>query len=212
MRANTKEELASLALTTELGLNPISSFEGRGGAAKIAKRSYEQIVSECLSLYPWDFAKRMVKLSRRTEAPVAQWKYKFGLPSDMLGGPHKVLRSADINAPAFKDFEIMSDADKKTFLFANEPAIWIVYVHRQPEANFPPHFVNFVKTALAADWAMPLRENAELARNKFVEAWGEPHEQQRGGKFRRARQVDSMQGGTQRFEDFTLINARAGGG
>ncbi len=75
------------------------------------------------------------------------------------------------------------------------------YVFQASESDFPAYFTAALVTRLAAEFCLPLTENASRADHLAGLAEAE---------LKLARLVDSQQDSPPRVEDFTLIGARLG--
>ena len=67
-----------------LGASPISSFNDGTDEANSCDRLYPDIRDMALSMYPWSFAYKKVKLARLITTPVSEWAYEYQLPGDPL--------------------------------------------------------------------------------------------------------------------------------
>ena len=75
--------LCSQALL-KIGAATISSFEDGSSEAEVAANLYPLLRDGLLSVYPWSFASAQCALPRLTEMPVADYRYAYRLPPDLL--------------------------------------------------------------------------------------------------------------------------------
>ena len=190
-----------------IGVPPISSFEDNSVAATCG-RLYEDTILDLLGQYSWGFARAMRALQQEAGAPAGLWKYTFTMPTDMVR-PHNyaIYRTSDTNQRPFKDYEIQGNK-----VLTDNPTLFMVYARRPPENEWPPHFYRLAIYWMAAVLASPITEDAEKAAERAGIAWGTPSELMQGGYMRVAKQLDGQEQPTARIEDYTLIEARLGGG
>ncbi|MCK6417825.1 MAG: hypothetical protein L6Q57_02660 [Alphaproteobacteria bacterium] len=181
--------LCSRALI-RIGAAPITAFDDESAEAEISGALYAPARDALLSSYPWSFASGQVALSLLPEAPLADYPYAFGLPSDFLraisvgtgskgrGLNYRIARSA---LHTFSDSAVLT------------------YVFRPDESEFPPYFDQALIARLAAEFVIPVTENTSRAEALFALAEKE---------FQRARQIDAQQDSPNRIENFSLIDAR----
>jgi hypothetical protein len=186
-----------------LGAKPISSFNEGTDEANTADRLYPNIRDSALMMQPWSFAYKKVKLSRLLTTPVSEWKYKYQMPGDALGNPRAAFNTSEPYARPVKEWEIQG-----TELMSNELDVYIDYPYRTPEFAMPSYFVQFLKYMMAWHLAYPISEQQDKASYWQAVAIGGPAENNRGGYFRTAANIDSQGQPSQVIEDFSLIAAR----
>ena len=200
-------DICSQALD-RLGIPPISSFEDNRVAATCG-RLYDDLMDTLISRYPWNFARKYAALSRTNGIPLAQWRFEFQLPGDiLLPGVYAIYRTAAEGEPPFKIYEIV--ANKK--LLCNEPQLFISYTIRPPESDWPSHFYQLAIYALTVELAKPLTEDNALMQEWRQFTYGVPSDNGEGGYFGTAKRVDSQQDPPARLFEHTLIEARVGDG
>lgn len=205
--AQSDVDLCSQALE-RLGLPPISSFVESRNAATCG-RLYDGVMNSLLGSYPWKFTRKFSALSRTAVTPLAQWKFEFQLPPDIvLPGNYAVYRSSATGAPPFKNFQIVNNAK----LLADEQTLFMEHTIRPPEGDWPPHFYQLAIYAMTADLAKPITEDNALAKDWREFTYGTPSENGRGGYWSQATTVDAQQDPPARLQEFTLIEARVGDG
>ena len=86
-----------------LGAKPISSFNDGTDEANSCDRLYSDIRDTTLTMYPWSFAYKKVKLARLVTTPTAEWKYEYQLPGDRLGNPRALFQTNNTFARPVKE-------------------------------------------------------------------------------------------------------------
>ena len=135
--------------------------------------------------------------------PINEWQYKYQMPGDSLGNPRAVFNTSAAYARPVKEWEIQG-----TELMTNELEVYIDYPYRTPEYAMPSYFIQFLKYMVAWHLAYPISEQQDKASYWQAVAIGGPSENNRGGYFRTAANIDSQGQPSQVIEDFSLIAAR----
>jgi len=182
-----------------LGAKPISSFTDGTDESNTCDRLYPNVRDMTLSMYPWSFSYKKLKLARLLTTPVNEWNYEYQLPGDKLAGPRAVFSSESVSARPFKEWEILGDK-----LLTNEKTIVIDYPYSTPEFSMPPYFVQLIKYMMAWHLAYPITEQEAKTTYWQAVAVGPG----RGGYFRQAANIDGQSQPPQVIEDFSLIEAR----
>jgi hypothetical protein len=183
-------ELCSSALV-KLGANPISSFTEGTAEARVATHLYEIVRDALLAVHPWSFATTKAELTALPTPPVTDFDHAFALPSDFI----KALSAGDESWGRGLVYQIVAG---ELHTHANE--VVLVYIRRPDEAIFPSYFVAALVNRLAAEFCLPLTENASRAELLHQLATNE---------LRLAKLADSQQDSPSAVEDFTLIEARS---
>lgn len=174
-----------------LGADPITSFEDATIEAEIARNLYDMTRDALLSSFNWRFATATTTLPRLELSPVADFDFAFQLPADFLRA---------LSAGRDERSRGLSYRISQRQLFASNEVVVLTYLFRPSEQNFPPYFDHLLVSRLAAEFCLPVTENASRAELLFKLAEEE---------FRRARLLDAQQDTPQHFEDFSLIEVRA---
>lgn len=182
-----------------LGAKPISSFNDGTDEANTADRLYPNVRDMTLSMYPWSFAYKKLKLSRLLGTPINEWRYMFQMPGDRLAVPRAVFRSESVGARPFKDWEILGDK-----IYTNEEVIVIDYPYQTEEFAMPQYFVQLLKYMMAWHLAYPITEQETKTQYWQAVAIGNG----RNGFFRQATNIDGQGQPPQVIGDFSLIEAR----
>ncbi|WP_341909673.1 hypothetical protein [Ferrovibrio terrae] len=183
-------QLCAAALV-KLGEKPIDSLEQGGVPAGVAKVLYPPIRDALYSVMPWSFLTVVTALNRLPEATPEGFSYAYRSPASMLRAITLGDGRADGRAPyrIFSNREIWTDAE----------APLLTYVARVDESLLPPFFDLALIDRLAADFCIPITEDAVRAAslNKIADS-----------SLARARLADSQQNTPQVMVDDTLIAVR----
>lgn len=202
MAANSKYDLCTQA-TALLGLGPVQSFSD-GGKGAIAGYLYDTEVLSLIESYPWGFAKVLSSsLTRLTEAPASQWSYFYSLPSDLDGIVWSLYTETTIDARPFKEWERIGNK-----IATNETAIYIKYAAINEVAAMPKYFHKLAVTALAAVFAQPMKESADLATFYHQMAFGTPEQNGKGGLWAMATSADARGSPSTIQRDNAFIDCR----
>jgi len=194
---------AALALLAE---EEIASFAEPADLAGKVEAIFAVTVPSLLASYPWRFTMTKQQLSLLTQAPVNEWTYQHALPPDML-----VLRalrpSATATEATITAFEIFGRN-----VMSHNAAVWADYQKAIAVEFWPPVFYAMATHALASDLSNVVTGSTSLGEYHHGKAYGSPRENGNGGLMRIARGVDAQQQPPQRFRNFSLMQARQGGG
>ena len=184
MANNSQFDLCSAALLL-LGAKPISAFTGDTGA--IAERLYDSVTKGIASSYPWRFMRQYSSpLARLTATPVIQYLYYYRLPSDIEGLAWALYDDDSQDAPPFKNWEQVGAS-----IATDAAEVWIKYSALPEVPQWPGYFQQLVIYALAAEFAMPVRESSSTADYWRGVAFGRPAEGGRGGYWKVATGSDA---------------------
>jgi hypothetical protein len=186
MAANSKFDLCTQA-TALIGLGPVNSFDGGSDRDAIAGRLYDTTVMPLIESYPWHFTRVIsASLNRLSEVPGATWAYYYQLPNAVEGIVWALYDDAAIDAAPFKHWERVGQK-----IATNATAIWIHYAALPEIAQMPRYFHQLAIYALAAAFAQPMKESAELAANMRAVAFGTPEQNGKGGLWSMATAADA---------------------
>lgn len=174
----------------KLGAESITSYQDGTAEAEIASSLYPLIRDSLLSSYPWKFAIAQRSLIRLVEVPVADYQYAYLLPNDLL----RIISAGKGGRGQGIEYTINENR-----LHTNAGEVVLSYIFRPDESRFPPFFCEALVARLAAEFCLPLTEStsrAELLSKTSDEL------------IKRARLIDSQQSTPQRFEDYSLVEAR----
>lgn len=186
-----------------LGAKPISSFNDGTDEANTCDRLYSDVRDTVLSLYPWSFAYKKVKLARLVTTPTSEWKYEYQMPGDRLGNPRALFETNSLYARPVKEWDIEGDK-----ILTNYEEVYVDYPYQTPEYAMPKYFVQLLKYFMAWHLALPITEQEGKSAYWQGVAVGGPAENGRGGFFRQATNVDGQGQPPQVIEDYALVAAR----
>ena len=126
--------LCSQALL-KIGAATISSFEDGSSEAEVAANLYPLLRDGLLSVYPWSFASAQCALPRLTEMPVADYRYAYRLPPDLL----RIVSAGIGERGQGLEYRIRENA-----LHTNADKVVLSYLFRPAEKNFPAFFLRCV--------------------------------------------------------------------
>lgn len=185
MAANSKFDLCTQA-TALLGLGAIQSFDD-GDKGAIAGRLYDTVVLSLIESYPWNFAKvYSASLTRLGTTPDSQWTYFYSLPTDLEGIAWALYDDDAIDAAPFKVWERVGET-----IATNATEVWIRYGKLVDVAKMPKYFHQLAVYALAATFAQPMKESADLANSLRQVAFGTPEQNGKGGLWAMATAADA---------------------
>lgn len=188
-----------------LGASPISSFTEGTDAAQACDRLYPDLRNSILSSYNWSWSLTKSQISRLSTNPTNEWQYAYQLPGDMLSGVLAVFEtSGTTERPRRYGWEIYGDQ-----LYTNMETVYVDYQQEVNESRMPHYFIRLLRTALAAELAIVITDQA--AKSEFFrnQAFGNPGENGRGGLMREAVNIDGRGQATQIVEDYSLIEVRS---
>ncbi len=186
--------LSALALCSrallKIGAQPVASLEEGTAEAEVAANLYPGLRDALISVHPWSFATGQATLPRLAGVPYADYAYAYQLPAGFL----RALSAGTSGRSRGIPYRIHEDR-----LHTDAEAVALTYIFRPDESEFPPFFASALVARLAAEFCIPLTENASRAELLFKLAESE---------LRAARQADSQQKTTRGLEDFPLIAVR----
>jgi hypothetical protein len=181
--------LCSRALL-KIGAQPVASLEEGSAEAEVAANLYPAVRDGLLASFPWGFATTQATLPRLAVAPVADWNNAFQLPADLL----RVLSAGSPYLGSGLAYHVLGDQ-----LHCNAEQVTLSYIRRPVESSFPPHFAESLVARLAAEFCLPLTEDAQRAQMLYSLA---------DSLLRQARSADSQQSTPRAIADFPLVSVR----
>ncbi len=187
-----------------LGAAPISSFTEGTDTAQACDRLYPDLKNTLLSTYVWSWTLKKVQLQRLSDNPINEWKYAYQMPGDHLTGALAVFETDGTAQRSVRyGWEIYGDQ-----LVTNMETVYIDYQTTLAETAMPNYFVRLLRTALAAELAIVITDQASKADYFRALAYGGAADNGRGGLMREAMNIDARGQSTQIVEDFSLIQVR----
>ncbi|MBW8268287.1 hypothetical protein [Caldovatus aquaticus] len=140
-----------------IGESPIETFEGASAAQVVANARYQPIADLLLASHPWRFNRRIETLARLADPPAEASGYSaaYALPTDCL---RIVAPFVDGTvAPGWEPAEtaIWLDAEASQ-------TVALEYHARVDELRWTPAFRQAVVYRLAAEFAVPIRDDPKL--------------------------------------------------
>jgi len=169
-----------------IGCLPIQSIGDPGPAGTGVLDTYEAVLEDLLSKYPWHFAKKFVALSRQTETPPLGWSSSFLLPPDRLALPRAYFDDASSDRPLTR-FEVAGNR-----VYTATSTLFAEYQFRPEPNDMPAYFRELDTLALAAEYALEIREDTQLRQVLRRDAYGPPEMQGEGGQFKVAADLDAQ--------------------
>lgn len=174
----TKPMLANWALA-ELGLAPKFSIDAEASLGGDFDIFWPRTVARCFGLHDWTFCRKTYRLTRESAQPDTGYRYGFVLPQPRLGEPVKLLRDPRNETP-IRDFRIEGDQ-----LSCDDADVWAVCKVERDPASWDPQFADCFAVAFAANLAVPLLQDLDIAADKEARAFGPPSQGGAGGMFGR---------------------------
>ena len=179
---------------TRAGVGPITTFEDGSAQATVLQDNYDSVVDNALSLYPWQFARKLVDLG----APVADveipqyYDNLYQLPDECF----KLWR-LDINDTRTTEYEILG---LRVACYAGpNDSVRALYTYRADESIWHPTFVEYVVYKLASLLATGVAHDAKRA---------ELFEGQADLQWRRARHAVSIEDTNLEIRSNQLVTTR----
>lgn len=188
-----------------LGAEPITSFTDGSDSAQACSRLYPDLRDTIISSYVWSWSLKKSQIARLSTAPVNEWQYAYQLPGDMLSGVLAVFETDGTTERSRRyGWEIYGEQ-----LFTNMETVYIDYQQSIVESKMPVYFVRLLRTAMAAELAIVITDQASKSDYFRAQAFGTPMENGRGGLMREAMNIDARGQSTQIVEDYSLIEVRS---
>ena len=188
-----------------LGAEPISSFTDGSDAAQACSRLYPDPRDTMISSYVWSWSLKKTQIARLSTPPVNEWQYAYQLPGDMLSGVLAVFETAGTAERSRRyGWEIYGDQ-----LYTSMQTVYIDYQRSVIESKMPVYFMRLLRTAMAAELAIVITDQASKSDYFRSQAFGSPGENGRGGLMREAMNIDARGQSTQIVEDYSLIEVRS---
>lgn len=174
----TKAMVVNWALV-ELGMSPTFTTDDATTLGGVVDIFWPRCEAICFGLHDWTFNRKTFLLTRQAETPVTGYAYGFDLPGGRLGEPRKFLSDPRRETPV-RDTRIEANT-----VFADEPVLYAVCTVRVAVSAWDPMFADAFAVALAAQLAVPLLQDVEMAGDKEQLAFGDRRQAGTGGRFGR---------------------------
>lgn len=147
----TKLEIINYALAY-LGNPPVNTLDLNNTVVQAMSSIYDQQLPDVLASHPWRFALKWAELIQDTSTPEdPRWNYAYQLPGDYIQA---------YQSYPWANYTIVTDRIVWTNI--NPPFKW-GYIANVSEGLFPPYFSKLMSYVLAAESAMLITENVEIA-------------------------------------------------
>lgn len=204
--AETDISICSRALT-QLAARPISSFnEAEGDTAIICGNIYPSLKRGVMSQFPWRFLMRKAALTRDAVAPIGEWEHSYLLPGDALDLAHAVFSDGSTKISTQR-FEVFGRR-----LYSDHEQLIIDYKAEVIESEWPAYFVEAMVAIVAANIALPVTDQQNIAERWFQQAYGLPSDNGQGGQLGQALTTDAHGNTLEGFQTDIFTNARVQGG
>lgn len=187
---------------TNLRANPISSFVDGSNEGEICGIFYDAFIKDIFSRYPWSFAMKKRQLTADATDPVNEWTYRHIIPAE-CERLWALYESSSVGVRPIKDFDLL-----ERYVQSDYDSLYGEYTYYVSEATWPGYFIQYAVSALAAAIAMPVTDDQELADRWQVVAYGNPQDQEQGGKFSIAANTDMQQKPFDKIQPPDIILAR----
>jgi|TARA_E500000318_G_scaffold30267_1_gene30025 hypothetical protein len=183
---DTQVSIANQALLL-LGADTISNFTNGTAVGNACSIIFPKIKATTLGMYPWSFSLKKAELSRLSTAPTAHFLYQYALPPDMLNSvPRAVYASGDRGSPKINgEWEIQGET-----LLTDRDKIFVDYQQDVVEGKLPSYFTQLLVYMLAWNLAEPITDQTEKGAYYKQIALGTAADNNRGGYFRTAINID----------------------
>lgn len=155
-----------------VGANGVNlSFQGTS-AAQTAEAAYQRTLDLCLSLYPWPFAMRLVRLARNAESPAFGYRYSFKLPGDCVRVVDVRFHDDEGEVPSFAyrhegpHYEVVGQD-----IMTDASAVALHYVSNSRNLKFPDAFADAMAWRLCIEIAQYVEQGGN------AQTWFELFEQ-----------------------------------
>lgn len=181
-------EVCNLALT-KIGEEPIISLTEDSKAGRLCNLHFNRTRNMTLRSHSWNFAIKREDLAKSTTDPEYKFTAKFALPVDLI-------RLLDTNLLNDQDYKV-----EGKFILVNADSIKIKYIYEVTDpSEFDELFIETLSCKLAAELAIPLADNVNLADFMY---------QQYAAKLRTARSIDATEGYPEYLEASTWLDSRS---
>lgn len=142
------------AALARLGELPIADVADDSAAATVMRRIYAVERDAALTIHPWWWASRSQQVLVAPGTPPPGWTTQRALPQDLLR-----LESVRLDGGVLvHDFELASGG-RLLLRFSDNVPVYVFYIARVPEADWPPWFRVYFELQLAVAACMGLTES-----------------------------------------------------
>lgn len=163
-------QICNRALTTYLGVGSITALTETSPAAVQCSLHYDATRKALLESEWWFWAAKLEALAELVNDR-DEWDFRYAIPAEAID-----IRWVNdpITAKAQKNIENVPDIQRETYNDSiycdlNEAYCYFTVDEDDP-TKFPQYFQDALSAALAAQMAMPLTQNVQLAQNAQTQA------------------------------------------
>lgn len=203
--ADSKEDIVSQGYGL-LRADSVADFQEGSNEADIAELFYDDFAKDILTRYPWSFATKKRQINQSSTPPLNGYQYSHILPNEAQR-LWALYPDNNVGSRAIADYDILGEEGGRR-IHSNYPTLYAEYTIHIDESDWPAYFVHFAIHAWAALTAAPVTDQIDLQSKYQVLAWGQPNENELGGKFGVACKIDAMQKPGEVIASSPLIEAR----
>ncbi|TCD15146.1 hypothetical protein [Oricola cellulosilytica] len=171
---------------SRIGCLPIQSEASPGPAGIGVVLTYDAVLEDVLSKYPWHFTIFFTALTALTASPPLGWSKAFQLPPQRLAQPRAYYESATDNRPLSR-FQLSGNE-----VYTASETCFAEYQAKPPVPHWPGYFRELMTLCCAAEYALEIREDRTLRNTLRRDAYGPPDFQGDGGQFKVACDLDAQ--------------------
>jgi len=177
-----------------LGASTITQLTDDSKNARLCNQRYEPIRNRIFRSHAWNCLTKRVQLAADSAAPVVEYSTQYTLPSDCL----RVLKVHNGTTDSIaSDIDYVVEGRK---IKTNQGTVFLVYIALITDPNeYDTYLQESIASALAADIAYAITNNATLAKNYQVTA---------DERLREARFVDATENSLGTIESNEFTDAR----
>ena len=177
-----------------LGASTITQLTDDSKNARLCNQRYEPIRNRIFRSHAWNCLTKRVQLAADSAAPVVEYSTQYTLPSDCL----RVLKiHTGATDSIASDIDYVVEGRK---IKTNQGTVFLVYIALITDPNeYDTYLQESIASALAADIAYAITNNATLAKNYQVTA---------DERLREARFIDATENSLGTIESNEFTDAR----
>jgi hypothetical protein len=177
-----------------LGASTITALTDDSKNARLCNQRYEPIRNRIFRSHAWNCLTKRVQLAEDADAPAVEYANQFTLPSDCL----RVLKVHNGTTDSIQsDIDYVVEGRK---IKTDEGTVYLIYIALVTDPNeYDAYLQEAISSALAADIAYAITNNATLAKN-YMETADE--------RLREARFIDATENSLGTIESNEFTDAR----
>lgn len=163
----TITDICNLALSY-ISKGKITSMDDNTEEAAQCKIHYDHVRRSLLRQYPWNFARRTVKLALLNETQPG-WDYVYAYPAECIAVRYVFDESnAKTREEHVSDFEIAATSGNQKAVLTDVELAYCEYIYNVNNVEmFPEEFIEALAHSLAASMAMALTGSASIQQTQF---------------------------------------------